>query len=289
MKIMINGVDADIRTENEKTLGEVLSVLDGWLCGSGYRLSGLNVNGETINAGSVESFFYRDIDTVETLDISASSLPQLLAESYLNLIQDIDEYETLNIDDKPMFIENWKESPQAGMLSEQSPDIYNLAVKTFSGEFIGNSLPSELPESSDPPLRLFALERFRELQDPVSEFKRIESLVLNVCLKLEEIPLDFQTGKDASAMEKINCFSGIAEKIFRIISILKLGSYPINEITVNDMPLGAYINEFDAALREMLAANERSDTILVGDIAEYEMAPRLRGLYASIFDYIKGE
>jgi hypothetical protein len=32
----------------------------------------------------------------------------------------------------------------------------------------------------------------------------------------------------------------------------------------------------------MLAAYKQRDTVLVGDLAEYEMAPRLRGLYAAI-------
>ena len=43
-----------------------------------------------------------------------------------------------------------------------------------------------------------------------------------------------------------------------------------------------YIMEFSAALRELLAAYEQHDTVLVGDLAEYEMAPRLRGLHAAL-------
>ena len=279
MKIMINGADADIKPENEKTLGEVLCVLDNWLSGSGCRLSGLNVDGEIISAGCMEEIFNRDIDTIGALDISTSSLPELLAECYLNLIQDIDEYASANFEDKPMFIENWKESPQACMLAEQSPDLFDRALKHFCDADI----------SSDQPLRQIALERLGELHSPADEFSRIEPLVLNTCLNMEEIPLDFQTGKDGKAMEKISFFSSVGEKVFRIINILKLETYPINDIRVNNMPIGNYISEFDASLRELLAAYERHDIILVGDLAEYEMAPRLRSLYASVFNFLKGE
>ena len=279
MKIMINGVNADIRPENEKTLGEVLSVLDGWLSGSGYRLSGLNVDGEIISTGSMDEIFNKEIDTIGALDISTSSLPELLAECYLNLIQDIDEYETAGFQDKALFAKSWKDSPQACMLAEQSPDLFDRAVKHFYGT----------GESLEPPLRMLVLERLRELQDPEGEFSKMEPLIKNTCLNLEEVPLDLQSGKDAKAMEKMGSFSGIAEKVFRIINLLKLAAYPINDITVNDMPIGTYISEFDSVLREMLGAYERHDFILVGDLAEYEMAPRLRSLYASVFNFLKGE
>jgi hypothetical protein len=42
------------------------------------------------------------------------------------------------------------------------------------------------------------------------------------------------------------------------------------------------MEEFGAALKELLAAYEVRDAVLVGDLAEYELAPRLRGLYAAI-------
>ena len=49
------------------------------------------------------------------------------------------------------------------------------------------------------------------------------------------------------------------------------------EITVSD-----YIGEFNAILKELLAAYETRDSVLVGDLAEYELAPRLRCLYAAL-------
>ena len=51
MKIQINGTDADIRPETEKNVGEVLCALEAWLTNSGFRLSGLSIDGEIIGAG----------------------------------------------------------------------------------------------------------------------------------------------------------------------------------------------------------------------------------------------
>jgi len=278
MKIRINGVDADIQPETEKTVGELLAALDTWLTGSGHRLSGLAIDGKTIHADDLEDCFGRAIDTVDTLDISANSVLELLAEGLFHVLQDIEAYEAAGFEEKGSFAGHWQGTPEAHLLAEQSPDLYNWVLKTFSGEGSG-------PQA----LRMLIEERLRELQNPADEMEKIKPLVEEICVRLEELPLDIQTGKDARAAETVSAFSGIAEKVFRVYHVLKAEGFPVEEIRVADMPVAAYITEFDTALRELLAAYEQHDTVLVGDIAEYEMAPRLRGFYDAVLDLITKE
>ena len=275
MKIMINGVDADIQPETEKTVGEILCGLDTWLAGTGYRLSGLSIDGETVSAGSMELCFGRDINTVDTLNISASPILELFAEGLVQTLKDIDDFEAADFGEKSLFAEQWKQSPQALLLEEQSPELFNWAVKTFSGE--GSN-----PES----FRLIIEERFHELQNPEAEISKAEPLVNEICTRLEELSLDIQTGKDARAAETIRTFSGVTEKVFRIINILRKKGFPIEEITAENLSISAYIGEFNTALRELLAAYEQHDSVLVGDLAEYEMAPRLRSLHSTVLNVI---
>ena len=273
MKIRINGMDAGIQLETEKTVGEILAALENWLAGTGHRLSGLSINDEVIGAGSLDLYFDKDIDTIETLDLMTSSLPELIAESLFRLMEDIDTYEAADFGEKGPFAERWKESPEARLLAEQSPVLFDWVQKTFSGEGLG-------PQG----LRLLAEERLRELQDPAGEMDRAKALVTGVCTRLEELPLDIQTGKDSKAVETMNIFSGIAEKIFRVFNVLKMEGFPVQDIMAGDMPVAAYITEFNNILQELLRAYEQHDTVLVGDLAEYEMAPRLNGLYTAICD-----
>jgi hypothetical protein len=273
MKITINGAYADIQVENEKTVGEILAALEPWLAGSGHRPSGLIVDGEVIDTGSVDSCFEREITGIETLDIRTSSLSQLAAESLLCLMYDIDTWENSGFDEKRGFSEHWKESPEANLLAEQAPDLFDWAVKTFSGEGAGAA-----------ELRSVGGERLRELNDPAGELGRAKQAVAEVCDRLERLPLDLQTGKDAEAAMTVSIFSGIAEKVFRIFNVLRAEGFPVAETTVADMPITAYMGEFGGALGEMLAAYKQRDTVLVGDLAEYEMAPRLRGLYSAIYN-----
>ena len=275
MKIRINGDVADIQLEAEKNVGEILCALDSWLAGTGHRLSGIAVNGEFTNPGSMEACFATSIDAIDTLDISTSAIVELFADSLLHTIQDIDAYEAAGFEDKSRFAGQWQQSPQALLLADQSRDLFDWAIKVFSGEGVS-------PQA----FRLILEERLGELRDPAAEMAKIGPLVGEICARLEELSLDIQTGKDARAAETVRTFSGIGEKIFRIFNMLKLAGFPVGEITVENASITAYITEFDTALRELLAAYEQHDTVLVGDLAEYEMAPCLHHLHTAILDAI---
>jgi len=268
MIIQINGKKADIQLEHEKTVGDVLTAMDSWLNGTNSRLSGMNIDGKAVKTSDMDDFFYRELNTIESIDILTSSIQELFAEALLVLVCDINVYETASFAEKSTFLERWRDSPSAAMFAEQSPDIFLWAEKTFSGEGCGTQA-----------LRIIVDERLRELDEPKEELQRSASLIAEVCARLEELPLDMQTGKETRATETISSFSGVAEKIFRIITIL----------AVRNTSLTTYISEFNAALKELLAAYEQRDTVLIGDLAEYEMAPRLRSLYAAVVDCLQSE
>jgi hypothetical protein len=262
MDIFINGRPADIKAENEKTVGEILSALDSWLYNSGHRLSGLDIDGETVDIQSVETAFMRGIESVNALGIYTSPLHELSQESLVLVLRDIDEYEKLSFSERSAFLETWLDSPQSRHLSGQMPDFFSLCEKTFSGTGAGADV-----------LRSVAQERLREITGPAEELSRMESVVSEVCARLADIGLDTQTGKDARAAETVQMFTGVAEKIIRICNAAS-----VRGINVGNIDLG----EFRSVLDELLAAYSRTDIVLVSDLAEYELAPRLRSIYTDL-------
>lgn len=266
MEIKINGKPADIKPESEKTIGEILSALEQWLTSSGHRLSGIAIDGQMADSGSVEEYFSRDIDTIDTLDLYTSTLSELCVQSLLRIHGDIEEYENLDYSDKRAFCANWERSPQAHFAAEQMPDFYALCAQVFAGAGATVQMLRDITE-----------ERLREIENPVDEFTNLQTLVNETCARLIDLPLDIQTGKDRKAAQTIQIFSGITEKIFRIFKILTFQGFSSESIA-------DIISEFDASVKELLAAYERHDTVLVGDIAEYEMAPKLQKLYDAIKD-----
>ncbi|GHV77396.1 hypothetical protein AGMMS49942_22170 [Spirochaetia bacterium] len=271
MKITIDGKPADIILEKEKNLGELLGGIGDWLAGAGYSQSGLWINGESLGASSLNDAFSLGLDTIETLDIETSSLPLLMMEALVDTRQRVTAYCSASFEEQRRIGQAWEESPSASFLAERMPDMFDCIARSFRGE--GLAAQSLVP---------LVEERLRELQDPLPELGGMESLVEGTAKRLEDLPLDIQTGKDGRAAETVQLFSNIAEKLFRIFSLLKLEGLITDTLSIDTLSCGAFIDDFSAALKELLAAYEVKDTVLVGDLAEYELAPRLRAFYSAI-------
>jgi len=266
MEIKINGSTADIKIDNEKTVAQVMAGIEQWLSGSGHRLSGLAIDGKAADLSSLENIFAKEIDTINTLDISTMPITELGVISLVNLLGDIDEFDALSFDERNEFFTNWKERPQTLFIFEQMPDLFSFFENTFlNGAFSAQTL------------RSITEERMREIKTPVDEFSSLRPLIEETCARLTDLPLDIQTGKDARAAQTIQIFSGITEKIFRVYRQLEIQGYiPQSAAKEN---LSQQINDFNRAVKELLQAYEKNDTVLIGDIAEYEIAPRLAKIY----------
>jgi len=268
MEIRINGQAADITPENEKTIGEILASLDLWLTNLGHSLSGFSIDGKAADITRMDEIFSMEISGVKALDIFTSSAAQLTAAALINLLGDIDEFEELKFEDKSNFINSWEQKAQARFIKENIPELFSFYTDLFSNGGV-----------SCQTLRSITEERLREVSDPVGEFSRIEPLVNETCVRLVDLPLDIQTGKDGRAAQTIQIFSAITEKILRITKQFNAQGYLDKSDEKNFIQL---IGDFSGVLKELLDAYERRDSVLVGDLSEYEAAPKLQELFTEI-------
>jgi hypothetical protein len=271
MNITIDGKEADIILENERTVGEVLAGVENWLRGSGYRISGLEADGEAADALSLDRFFNRELSAVETLNIKTSSWTEQAAQSIAALRGALRDLGNSAFTEREVLRQNWKNSPEARFIGAELPDLYRLAETSFAGEGPG---PEELEKILE--------ERLRELERPREELEAAGPLVEALARRLRDLPLDIQTGRDSRAADTMGLFSTLAEKLFRLFNLLGAGGAFPEDLNIEGSPVRKFIGEFDAALKELIQAYEGRDTVLVGDLAEYELAPRLLQFYAAI-------
>jgi len=275
MEIRINGQILDANLENEKNVGEVLAGLEQWLSNSGYVLSGLIIDGQQITASMVEEVFLREIKSVKTLDIQTESFAALAVSSFLTLLEDITFFENLSFEEKTKFYDTWTESACGRFIAAEAADLFSLCNGTFSsGDFSSNEL------------RLITEERIREIKEPLKEFSDIENLLNEVCERLVDLPLDIQTGKETRAAQTIQVFTTITEKIFRLFKALDLQGY----LSINDEQKGKLVEQFSAfydILKELFDAFEKNDSVVVGDLAEYEASVRIKEIYTFVMENCK--
>jgi hypothetical protein len=270
MIIKINDKPLDFTLSDEETTGEILAGIEQWLSDSGHRISEILIDGLAVDASMMEEVFKKNIKTIKNLDVHTNAIAELTAGSLINLLRDIDDYENLNFDEKANFFDNWKESAQAQFILEEMPDLHAYFVNAFSKGDIAVSA-----------LRSIAEEIQREVNEPVSELANIEPVLIEICDKLIDLPLNIQTGKDMLAAQTLQLFSSVSEKIIRIFYQLSIQGY-LSQAEKEEKARD--FNNFKIILTELLEAYEKHDTIIIGDLAEYEASPKLKELYFAILE-----
>ena len=274
MEISINGKPADIVLEQEKNVGDILSGLDKWLSGSENRLSGLVIDGLETGAAGLKIAMERELDGIRNLDIRISSLDELAMEALGNLRETCFIYGNSAFEDRILIKNRWEESAAAAFISAEIEDLHELAHLSFGGEGLSTG-----------DLGIIVDERLRELANPWVEIFNMEKPITEIAKRLEELPLDVQTGKDGRAAETIQLFSRVGEKLFRILRSLKSRGLHFDSFCIDGLPVKGFLNDFGVALGELTSAYGNQDTILVGDLAEYELAPRLLKLFSALKDF----
>lgn len=98
--------------------------------------------------------------------------------------------------------------------------------------------------------------------------------------QLRDIPLLLQTGKDLSVLETIHRFSVDLQGFYQLLPLIALTGISPERSSVDGIPFSAYPAELAPVLGELITALETKDTVLAGDLSEYELAPRIERLGA---------
>jgi len=284
MEIKINDKTLDVSLDNENNIGDVLTGLERWLSDAGHRISELSIDGEMINASMIEGIFKKEIKNIKCMEIRTNIVSDLTAASLLNLLEDIKEFESLNFEEKSKYYEKWKTGATAGFIYAELPELYAFCFNAFSnGEIQTQTLKSVTEEIQ------------REVIEPARELANLEPVLNEICERLINLPLDIQTGKDSVAAQTMQIFAAITEKVIRIFRQLDTQGYFINEeeneskehMEKRKENLLEKISLFSNILKELLSAYEKNDSVLVGDLTEYEASPKLKELYAAILENIQ--
>ncbi len=115
--------------------------------------------------------------------------------------------------------------------------------------------------------------------DLVAIIHRIGERMREHVENLSDIPVLLQTGEDSRVMTIIHSFAGDFESLCQSLPLLKtIGEKNISAILVEEIPLEEYPAQLTPLLGELIDAIKANDTVLIGDISEYELAPKVESL-----------
>ena len=279
MQIFVDNKELDFQLEKEKTLKEVIDALNSWLSSENYFITGLTVdsretdpeNSDILKSLKVENISDIKLTTANFLELKLSQLDAVQqyfilvinnidAGSPESLIKVLDDYKNI----KPL-------------LKINIDKIYENS-KGFIESILENK--SDI-ESSFNDIRVFseniiivAETRKNEIISPETELVKLKEQFMKTSEDAGNVSILLQTGKDKEAMNTVIEFVEFLRKFSRILSILDIKkTVPLKKDS---------IQEFNSMLSELCSAIENSDSVLTGDLLEYEIVPVVENILSGI-------
>ena len=281
MVFTMNGTTADV-TARGRTIGDVLAELDERAEAMGEIIVEVAVDGTPLDPEELAEASARDASGDGTVALVAEPAADLKARGLESLIE---------------LVRAAAEAVASGdaEAAKAADDAWNSYRRSFGGLFsaeeasfidaFGERLAEGGPGSDIGPLAdnmtAFFGERLAELRDPGEAMMAAARLFDAIKDDLSEVPVRLQTGKDAEAMKTMVLAVELINKTVRIMpEYVRVSAAPPLEIGGADMP--EFYGSLNEVLKELAQAFETKDGVLIGDLAEYEIRPRLESFYSAV-------
>ncbi len=277
MDVLINDEKINITLEEEKNLGQVISGINAWLEDGNMFIHGIDVDGTPVDFTD-DKWRGKSLDKISRLSISAETETILRAEALKTGLEVLETFRLAALEGKREEIDAYKaeltESLQTLLEEIDHSKLMDTLNHILSQEDYTVSLSEYLKG-----LMIIIEERVRELLQPMFELQNLQSLLEKISEELEETPVYLQTGKEKQAIDAVLRFIELSEKsirVFRILSSQKPN--PMEGLMFEDVQFEDFYTDFNTALGELEEALSNQDTVLIGDLLEYEVVPRLEKL-----------
>lgn len=282
MKIVVNDEPIEFTLQGEKELGDILPSIREWLSESDYAIAGMAVDGRELDLANQDDWRRLSLEGIDTLSVQASSLIQeqldgieTAMEFLLLLRRIIDAGDEQRLAEALTEYEYLREALPAFLSSrysegKQMRDYFDELLDRSGAR--GGRIPTgaedrrEILRGADSLVSLLEA-RARELVQPAEEYLSVARAVAGSLDSIEEVPVLLQTGEGADALRRLAGFTGLLERLIRL--------YPLWCEAANQERDDQHFDGLNEVLQELIHALGEEDTVLVGDLVEYEVVPKV--------------
>lgn len=311
MEIYINGENIPFELEDEKNAGDVVAGINEFASQSTPQLFITSIyidnkefsyaDDEGLKAIPIEKIGILEVETADLKGITLISIDQI--EKYLLFVEEVlDKSEWDSAFAKVHQSIDWmKDGVEQiiGIYASQHDSLglmkTNFIVKyedlyRFFAELTENSFPvnnenkelmkvviGEIKSILKQLQRIVAQTYIKPENDVIlPNIEEVSRGIDEIIPSLSNIPVLFQTGEDQKAMEIIRALASIIEKsiglfiVFKETLNLQLDNYVEEAESFED-----FFNTLTELLKELMSSIENSDTVMIGDLVEYEFVPNL--------------
>jgi len=268
MTIRINQIAVDFTLEKEKTLADLTASLRAWATGQDLAILGILADGKALgpeDATPLEGLHTIEVEAVPAGERDLARVAvlaryfSLLAEGWASTNQELIE-------------ELHREYPSVRgalfPLLDGVKDRLTSPLHILDGPWMG----SETLAGAAHQVAQEAESRRKELQSPALTLAQTLSALEAQIQTLADLGVLFQRGEDRAAFDLILGLFTLLEDVNRRVELY------LKSDGSSTVPWQAFHDALQPFLRETEAALGSGDYILLTDLLEYEVVPRLAGL-----------
>ena len=284
MQILVNQERLDYDLEDESSLGEVIDELAAWLQSGKFAITSFDINDTTFAIHDRSS--WQDIELSDVRELSVEAIP--LAQA--------DHATLIALDECCYLVTSALEQGNRDLieeLAEELPYVQRRLARFFpslastdgaisfcsdpdleAGRLPGASATEDIiREIAD--LRTLIASREREYREPERELALSLGQLAGMTDLLIEVPVQLQTGAESAAMRTIITLTELMARVVRLVPMVVPGERPAE---IDMAGVRRFTEDILPQLTELKEAFEVLDSVLIGDLLEYEIAPRLERL-----------
>jgi len=270
VNISIDGNIIDYTLEKEENAYDIIEAISLWLKKSYIIIKSVIIDEKEYNYDDKILLSELSIDSINKIDIFTLTLREykfrqlLILQEYFGKLTSL--IDSNNKEEALKFLKAY---------DDIKPDMEEVIDKIYKPEHQGfiEAIGSkkELTDSDCANLKFFIesilfviSERKREIINPEIEIEKEKKFFDAFLPEIEIISVLLQTGKESEAFEKIIKFVDFAKKLARLLSYYNMG---LGKIEPEE------ISKYNNLLGDFRDALGRGDSVLIGDILEYELSP----------------
>lgn len=283
MTLTIDKTPIDFTLENEKSLKEVVENINSWLSKSQLIIEKIFINNSDYSLKDfdqkLEDVNQIDIETLSFRDLNIHNISWIIYffERLTSAISDWDEALLKQVKNEiPFVLEHLPTLLSSDNFTKE--EIYSKQIEVVLTKYNffqckETDIDKPAVESSFSNIILLLNERLNEFSQPKDELKASVSILNSLREDIESVSMFLQSGQEQQAAAVMGKFTNIFQKIIRIMNFNINNSEVIGTINVVD-----FTSELNDILNELLQGYESQDIVLIGDILEYELSPRVEEL-----------
>ncbi len=114
--------------------------------------------------------------------------------------------------------------------------------------------------------------------DIKASFVRLSQLFNELAGKMEEVPVALQNGKNLEVAESIKNVADSIDQFCHIATLASLFPETFTQTCINGMNFKEFFADFAPILKDFEEALQNNDSVMIGDLSEYEICPRLQAI-----------